>query len=304
MAYQSIVEWFTSDTSGNHVMWSVQSLHQFPFEAVGFLFRNIIPVLQGGKEAVAKAFMHVKERMLETMPSSLIVYYSGHAIEFKGEHYFQMDSSQKQSISAHWMKQQLSQVHPSKLLVILDCCRAGAFDILPSQNRGDHMLWACCSAKETSRSIFWQGSSFTSFVVAGLKSGVQCFLHQNTVDGREQVACSLCDKLYAQCGDRTYLTMEAIEKYAFEHVIAKSRKDGVLQTPCKRGHCESNAILAYAHSEPLFYTIWFIENETIQHSVRLENIGQHMSQTRKCLLKELGGKFQSLMCICLKTIVL
>ena len=252
-------------------------------------FRNIFMVLQDGIESVIKAFQEVKAMMVGTMQSTLIVYYSGHGLEHNGERYLQMGKSPRTSVSSQWMKHQLSDINPSNMLVIIDCCGSGAFDILPSQGNGNHTLWTSCSSHEVSRSYYRQGSTFTTFVVAGLKSGVQCFLKKAAGDV-DQVTCSICRKLQVQCEGRTYLTIKAIEDYVFAHVSAKSYADGSVQTPSKRQTSENNTMIAYAHSEPLFYTVWFIEDDSVQQSIRLETIGQHLSQTREGLFKELKGK--------------
>ena len=244
-------------------------------------------VLGRGKDYVWEVLDKVKDMMNKNMPSTLLVYYSGHGIQHEGEDYLQTSTSARNSVGAGELGNKLAELDPNDMLVILDCCRSGAFSVLPEDRdmQKRWRVWASCSGEGVSASWRKLGSRFTNHVVAALRSSTQCYLKACTAADK----CSICEIYNSKCRDESFLTFKELSDCVSQHMEVHAEKDGFKQTPVAYGDLEDKTPLVYAHCEPLYHTVWFRKDGLVQHAVALDTIGPNLGKMRGLLVEKLRG---------------
>ena len=253
--------------------------------------------LTGEKLSLSETLQAIKNAISSEntgAPSHLLVYYSGHGAQHGNEYILQTGPTSDRCVEASWLKSQLEQINVRHLLVILDCCYAAGFPILPSLSSGSQVsqtMWASSSRGEISTGSRQTGGMFTKYVVSALRSGSQCFLEAQSSDRGDQSQCHICKALHTQCKSLECLTLARIQSYVFDHVTEESLRSNSMQRPLKVETSHTEVPLAYAHSTPLSYTLWFVSDGEVRIPVFLENLDKNLDDLRKDLFIQLKGIF-------------
>ena len=269
---------------------------------------NISTVLTCKKDDVDKALDEVQDKISgagKSCPSSLILYYSGHGTIYGGQYFLKLGSKPEDWLEASWMQEKLKSIEPKHLLVILDCCYSGGFQILPplSTMSTDQQftLWASSMPLQTSRMSLREGSRFTKYLVSALRSGSQCYLETRGID-----SCNICKQFIRSCKQRDFLTVKVLQDYVSDHVHLESMISQSEQQPYSATICrnDTEVPLAYAYDQPLAFTVWFMINGNIEQPLIIEDPNKDIAFNRDLLYIQYKGEQRYfLQILCWNTLV-
>ena len=249
------------------------------------------------KSEALKAFKDIKDQNPPQSQLSLLVYYCGHSChEQSGEYYICCGASSSSWLNATCLQRQLEDIIPSRLLVILDCCYAAGFAILPTLaptagfNEYSYTLWASSSPGQKSWFHHNEGLVFTKYVISALRSGTQCPLE--TIQGNQGSGqCSICQNLHQLCKTVSVLSVSTIQKYVFDHIQEEATLLKVKQEPVKKEISQTHieVPLAYANTEPVAHAVWLKMDDEYKQPLKLENPKEEISDSRAYLFEQITG---------------
>ena len=202
-----------------------------------------------------------------------------------------MQVSQKKTPQANLLdselKEGLTDLQVDELLVVLDCCDAENFDVLPARCAGSHknhysVVWPSCSITEKSKGGH-SGSRFTKYMVAGLRSAdISCNLTKPDAE------CTDCWKYRRDCLLNSTLQVSKLQAYVHKHVKQNVEQRSVV---CGRYHEEID--LVYTNDpDSLSHTLWFNADNSNKYPVDLMNFGRDIYEVRREMYESMKSELK------------
>ena len=211
-------------------------------------------------------------------PQLLLVYYSGHGAESLSDNSaaaeLDVDIDSALNLKVDELQEHLKSIQSSRLLVILDCCFAANYEVLPRFDDDTGVTWQVQLNGASGRGVTEvedTKSIFTQHLIAALHSARSCPLKRmSSEEDVETVPCKYCEKLRKISSFRGYIDLHDVRDYISEHM----KSDDTTYAPNMSTRNVSGEIkIAHYNDKTFVHTFIFCGNEGKKKAFYLQFMG-------------------------------
>lgn len=244
----------------------------------------------------SKEIRNAIQKLQKKSVEMLIVYYSGHGTDEEGGvPELNISKGDTDNVKAQELKELLDSVKCTRLLVILDCCYAGRFEVVLPKPLGaldSRLGWriqlnGAGASKTADIGSEDNKSVFTRHLVHAIKGPWHTCPSADEETDEKAPPCRLCTKFKTLCEARGHVDIYDVVGFCSEHIKleAKNEEEEDQESSMIAGELSGSAPLAPYNPKP-FTHIFHFQNKEESEKFHLKNLKHEPDQ----ILQQLWDK--------------
>lgn len=243
----------------------------------------------------SKEIRNAIQKLQQKDVEMLIVYYSGHGSKEDSDPELYISQGDTDNVKVRELREYLDSVKCTRLLVIVDCCYAGQYQVVLPKPRGDSdsrlgwriQLNAAGAAKEADITED-NKSVFTRHLVHAIKGPWHTCPSADEETDKDAPPCRLCTKFKTLCEARGHIDIYDVVGFCSEHIKLEADNDEAedQESNMIAGELSGSARLAPYNPKQPFTHIFHFQNKENSEKFHLKNLKHEPDQ----ILQQLWDK--------------